>query len=443
MAVIIDRLTPFENFLFSSDRPHQPMVIYGRLLLDGPLDTERLERTLSLAVARHPLLNARVVHRGIIPCWETLPRSPLHFKPTTLRDLFNQPPIDIRKERGIRVWTIPAAEGEQTEIWLEIHHCCADGLAILQLIKEWRDIDAGTPEEVKEAQIDQQEFVKAELRRLRLRGEHKIGWISKRQIQRILRFYRTRNVVQLRDQEQRTQYNRKGFIERIPDVVEHLKERPPVDGIRWTLNDVLVCASYLAMFRLAAAEDVEPGKMYRLGVPVSTRDRTRDRELVANCVSMTFLDRPSIAEPTDENRKELLKSVAGETGILREHRLHMSMLHTLRAIYPWHWLPKSITGSSMILSNIGRVGVEMNNDFSWGENRLASAVLFPPLREGVNLAVGVLGNGPELHLGVIYNNDFLSDEYTSRFVELLREEIHRLIAILKPANGAQSTEVEQ
>ncbi len=431
MAVVFDRLTPFESFMFTSHRPHQPMTLYARLVFDGPCDLKRLGKSLNHTIARQPLLNARVIYKGLYPCWETLPWKPIVITSTTQRELLNAPPFDIAQERGLRAWVISKEEeNSPTEIFLEIHHSCADGLATLQLIKEWRETDRQLMQTSGEVPEVPAELTKTELKTIRSRGEEKIGWMSRHQILRIIRFYLARKVLHLRDQDQKSQYNRKAVFCQISDVVDRLKVRPPIEGVNWTLNDILLSAAYLAIFQLADPTSTTGKSRFRIAIPANTRYLSREPDVVANCVTMTFMDQLYRKKIDDDCRREFFKTMVRETNTIKKHHLFLSMLHTLRAIYPWHWIPGSICASSMVLSNAGRISPLFGDDFSWNDQSLTSISLMPPIRETSNLSIAIVGMNTDLHLGILYNGDFLSESYIKRFQQLFKEEAQRLIELM-------------
>ncbi|HBN75083.1 MAG TPA: hypothetical protein DD473_04550, partial [Planctomycetaceae bacterium] len=80
------------------------MTLYARLVFNETCDLVRLEKSLNHTIARHPLLNARVIRKGFYPCWETIPWEPVCIEPTTQKELLNLTPLDITQERGFRAW---------------------------------------------------------------------------------------------------------------------------------------------------------------------------------------------------------------------------------------------------------------------------------------------------------------------------------------------------
>ncbi|HCS50368.1 MAG TPA: hypothetical protein DIW81_02055 [Planctomycetaceae bacterium] len=435
MAVVFDRLTPFESFMYTSHQPHQPMTLYARLVFDETCDLGRLEESLNHTIARHPLLNARVVRKGVYPCWETIPWEPVKITPTTQRELLNTSPLDITQGRGFRAWVITKPEvTSQTEIILEIHHSCVDGLAALQLIKEWRETDRKLVQSKSNVSEKPPELTKAELKKIRSRGEEKLGWMSKHQLKRIIRFYLAKKVLHLKNQDQKSQYNRKAVFCQISDVVNRLSVRPPIEGLNWTLNDILLSAAYLSIFQLSDPDSTTENSRFRIGVPANTRYLSKEPDLVANCVTMTFIDQLYRQEIDDDFRRDFFRTMVQETNSIKKHHLFLSMLHTLRAIYPWHWIPGSICASSMVLSNVGRIAPMFGEDFSWNDQNLTSISLVPPIRETSNLAIAIVGMNSDLHLGVLYNGDFLSESYIQQFLQSFKHEANRLIDLMTPGS---------
>jgi len=133
------RLSPLEEYFYFNDSPEYPMTIAAVAHLKGRLDPNILSAAAREAVARHPLLHARIVRsRTGRLFWETVPdflipriswfrglptdrdRAPLHM------DLRCGPGLGIRAYEN----------GQEHGLLYYLHHCCTDGLGAFQFIED-------------------------------------------------------------------------------------------------------------------------------------------------------------------------------------------------------------------------------------------------------------------------------------------------------------------
>jgi WS/DGAT/MGAT family acyltransferase len=143
------------------DRPTNPMVVNGLILLGGvpdpDLTTELLERRL---IDRFPRFSQRVTERlGRSPAFEDDPSFDLdnHLHrlalpapggPDELRAMLSDlvtPPLDPGKPLW-HAYLIEGGEGGAAILW-RIHHCIADGIALARVLLSTTD-DGGTPGEL-------------------------------------------------------------------------------------------------------------------------------------------------------------------------------------------------------------------------------------------------------------------------------------------------------
>lgn len=129
-------LVVFERYMLADDRPHEPMAFQIRLLLGGRVDGEALRGALHEAVARHPLLRARLagfersnlkwVDGGQI--WlDCQPRCTPLVHPDSAS-------INLRHEPGLRTWA--RYDDDQTELRFHFHHSCSDGIGAYRFIDD-------------------------------------------------------------------------------------------------------------------------------------------------------------------------------------------------------------------------------------------------------------------------------------------------------------------
>ncbi|MGD9721267.1 MAG: condensation domain-containing protein [Pirellulales bacterium] len=130
-------LTPFERYYLADDRADYPTTIPVELQFTGELDRPAFVAALQQVVARHPLLNATVAEGPDGPRWiaGACPDPRLDWE-TTDAELPSAPQVsehlDLRQRPGLRVW-VRVGPGRST-VWLQMHHACCDGLAVLDFV---------------------------------------------------------------------------------------------------------------------------------------------------------------------------------------------------------------------------------------------------------------------------------------------------------------------
>ena len=130
-------LTPFERYYLSDDTPEYPTTFPVELRFSGPLLREPFLRAIDQAVERHPLLGARIADARWGPQWVDGPREPAWVDWGELSAPITSPRgefIDLRSERGMRVWV--RAGDESARALFQFHHSCCDGLASTQFLDD-------------------------------------------------------------------------------------------------------------------------------------------------------------------------------------------------------------------------------------------------------------------------------------------------------------------
>lgn len=131
-------LTGFERCMWVESRPAHPMTHAVILRCSGTLDHDAFLTALERAVARHPLLRARIEGRRTGPArWVRAPAGPPACdvagagEPLRLRESAD---IDLERESGLRVWVRDGHGG--AVIRLEFHHACCDGVGATRFIDD-------------------------------------------------------------------------------------------------------------------------------------------------------------------------------------------------------------------------------------------------------------------------------------------------------------------
>jgi hypothetical protein len=131
-------ITGFERCMWVESRAAHPMTHSVTLRCAGALDHDAFRTALERAVARHPLLRARIEGRRTGPArWVRAPAGPPACDvagagaPLRLRESAD---IDLERENGLRVW-VRAGNGGAV-IRLEFHHACCDGAGATRFIDD-------------------------------------------------------------------------------------------------------------------------------------------------------------------------------------------------------------------------------------------------------------------------------------------------------------------
>src|SRR5262249_43431185 len=130
-------LAPFESYMLADDTADYPMVFHLRLSFRGLLDRVRFEAALREAAARHPLFQSVVRDVDGEACWvpaeQTTPQ--LDWAPLeTPIDRHAGGRLDITQRIGLRAWV--RCGRSETNVLLEFHHCCCDGVGAVRFIED-------------------------------------------------------------------------------------------------------------------------------------------------------------------------------------------------------------------------------------------------------------------------------------------------------------------
>jgi hypothetical protein len=116
--------------MLADDQPGYPMTYPMEYDFSGEIDRAAFEAALEEAVARNPLLRARVEHCGRLgPCFvdagEARPLLDWAAEGRPIRFPHGEA-IDLSREVGLRLW-VRQGDGRAT-LTTQFHHCCCDGM---------------------------------------------------------------------------------------------------------------------------------------------------------------------------------------------------------------------------------------------------------------------------------------------------------------------------
>jgi diacylglycerol O-acyltransferase len=149
-------LTPVDRTWLRMERPDNLMMITGVLTFDGPLDAERLDALLRHRLTYFPRFTRKVVDGAWVPDEEFELSRHVHHETLAepadreaLRERISalvSTPVDA----GRPLWSMHVIHNprdERTVLLARIHHCIADGFALLYVLLGLTDPAPDTPVE--------------------------------------------------------------------------------------------------------------------------------------------------------------------------------------------------------------------------------------------------------------------------------------------------------
>lgn len=140
MSERIDRLrcTPFERYMLVDDRTSHPMSFTIRTCFTGQVDEAAWRSAVRQALARHPLLTARIeFDERNRPLWRLGGEPECWLSFLAAGEAFRFPGserIDLAQNSGVRIWVRRAAG--QSEVRWQFHHACCDGVGAYDFIAD-------------------------------------------------------------------------------------------------------------------------------------------------------------------------------------------------------------------------------------------------------------------------------------------------------------------
>ena len=130
-------LAPFEEYMLGDDHSAYPMVFFLRLRFSGRIDETSFETAYQAAVSRHSLLRAILASKGKrnlewvesdqLPSIRWVERGNSDALPRAA-------PMDLTKDPGVAAIGLHGDEG--TDVVLQFHHSCCDGLGAFQFVND-------------------------------------------------------------------------------------------------------------------------------------------------------------------------------------------------------------------------------------------------------------------------------------------------------------------
>ena len=439
-------LVPFEHYLLTDDRPDYPMTIFVKLHFTGVLDRPSFERALADTVARQPLLRA-FIRESRPGRWEWIDQSNSQAFLSWNRlgvawDFPQGRQLDLRREIGIRVWI--RHDDERSEMLLQVHHACCDGLGVMQILEDFMLAYDGQRRPGVVVNFREQDnglvarrgkFGLSPLRLLLRLPQELLGLIG------ALEFMAHRPLP-VAIPAAPSGANKLSHDE-FPASVSHRFGPEEIRVLRnvaktheATLNDVLIRDLFLALGDWTDEhEPANRGQVLRIMVPVNLRSDEDKRAPAANIMSMVNLDRRPSKFGTP---RSLLRGLSWEMWAIRKFRLGLTLIHLARLLRKVRGnlaalLPDTRCLATCVLSNLGRIPSGAALPRTKGRNLVGDVVLeniegLAPLRPFTRVAFVVLFYGGHMSLTMTYDPGQLAPDDARQLLSTLVSRIDRTLS---------------
>jgi len=444
-------LVPFEEYMLVDDRPSHPMSFFLQLTFSGVCDPATLETSLQMAIRRHPLLHARVT-QGRRDCfqWSTSPQEKgtrelvtIAWKasPVTPIDLFTSPGLRITAERSIAT----------TELTLQFHHACCDGVGALQFCEDWFIAYAALSGRTLQNQADPVAWrpldESALLRRgqlgttrwklMRMLNKQAVGLLGAKQFllhrPAPLQPITTAQAVSALPQDFPTACDYQFTAAETSALLT------TAHAANTTVNNLLIRDLFLAIGDFRTSQQLRNQHDWlRLSIPVNLRNVGCQQLSAANLVSMVFFDRQphafdapaTLLQGIDRDMQSIKKNQLGLTFtlMLGLDRKFPGAIGRLRRS-----CQKKLCRATAVLSNLGRplLGSPLplqNGQLVAGNMILQQLRFLPPVRPHTLVALGALTYANRLQLSLHFDSRGITrveaDRLLQRYVRRLRQTVH-------------------
>ncbi len=466
------RLSDFEYYMVTDDRPSHPMVFVMVVHVVGLLHKPEFQNSLQELIASHPLLGCRVEKRpdkGLSWVPFVSVENVLEWNDVDSETAAHSVPevrsIDISSQSGINVKVLAAADRAQMVMYL--HHACCDGIGALQLIGELfarygrrttspdmkqPEFDAVSPEVL--LQRENYDAGEAAAKRQKKSLGRIIGKVSRLLLRAPIRLASSADfqLVSRGTSDSSTasvrQMNSHAIQSRVLPKSVHRALRAFAAQANVSINDLFIREMMLQICDWNRKGGIKFGRRWiRLAIPLSMRTSTHDGMPSANVVSYALVTR---RERDCDDSAELLRSIHQQTSDVlfnREGIVCLKLFRVLRRIpgAMKMFLSFKTVLSTMVLANVGDVRRRFNGRFPLQKGRwVAGNVLIEqihgvaPVRPNTRAAMSIGDYAGDLSISLRTDGQVLTAGDSSLFLE---EFLQRLLSIAKhPEQSVDGTE---
>jgi len=356
-------LTHFEELMVHQDCPAYPANCFLRLRFEGRLDRDAFQSATRLAVTRHPLLRAIVEKRGRRYHWQIEESSPDITWVDPAKDC--EPAVqhlELESRHGLRL--IVTRGADRSDVLIQFHHACCDGLGIYQFARElliaYTSALPSGPE-LKLPDVDEALLKNRESFGLRFTELVKVVVRQTARLPNVWHFFRRTPPAMVPHQPR----VREGTAPRAyPGLCSHHFDYELSSALRQSRADKATLLALLARDLFLAVRDFRrwqgnggDAKWLRFMIPMNLRRKEQYRTPAANIMGAVFLERRGL-DMRDPDR--LLQGLRDEMSFIK--RLQLGYLF-LFALFAQRWLPGGLRNAaqpercpvSAVFTNLGKV----------------------------------------------------------------------------------------
>jgi hypothetical protein len=353
-------LTPFEAYMVADDQPDYPMTFVVQLQFDGRADRETFTAALAIALARNPLLTARLTPAdGKDPNWVAGDQTAVLDFDTNDTPLTGGccRPIDLHFDSGLRSWV--RTGDDVSSMTFQFHHACCDGVGAFHFIEDLLVAYAHQHDDRGPA------LRPLDVTRLARRGEFDIPhrsfverlydtWVTIRESSKFF-LSGTQPLAAPSDIAEPVATDDEGYLQHrfAPDISKRLRQAARRQGV--SLNDLLLRDLFLVVRNWNRQHTEKPRRgPLRINMPASLRSRDERTLPAANRMSFAF---PARKTSACDSPDELLQSIREETRVTVRDRLTLYFIGILAAANSFGVLRRSLRGNrcfaTAVLTNMG------------------------------------------------------------------------------------------
>lgn len=437
------------------ERPTNLMMITGVMMFDTPMSIERLRKTIRQRFLAYPRFTQKAVDNGAAAFWETDTHFDLehHVRLTALpgkggkRELerftsqMASSPLDQTKP----LWQFHLVEkyGGGSALITRIHHCYADGIALVQVLLSLTDTSA---EATKSSHLDKA-WLKQDGDKIKRRfgGVDRAVKTAEKLLGKGMDFYRDPSLaavlakegtdiarelalaLSLSDDPQTVFKGRLGITKRVAWAEPLQLEEVKAVGRAFdcTVNDVLLAsaAGALRSYMLERGEDLD-GVSLRATVPVNLRPLEHAQKL-GNHFGLVFLDLP-VGEPNPARRLEL---VAAHMRLLKTSRQAAATFGALAAV---GMAPSGIQSIALELFSRKASLVATNvpgpqQPLYLAGSKIHEMMFWVPQNGSIGVGISIMSYNGKVHFGLIGDAKLIPDP--DAIIQRFRPEFEKLLYV--------------
>ncbi len=436
------------------------MMITGVLMFDEPIDIDRLKRTIAERFLAFRRFRQKAVDTAAGAFWENDPDFDLdwHVRLTALPGKAGQrelerlvsqlasTPLDHSKP----LWQFHVVEryGQGSAVITRIHHCYADGIALVQVLLSLTDAKP-TPE--KQAELDKIWFKEDKgsvIERLLAPtrdGIAKALHMGEKVVEKGMALLQDPEAMAHIVQEGSAIARELAHALTLPDdpasiykgslgVTKRCAWAEPIDleevkaigkGLGCTVNDVLLAAAAGALrsYMRDAGGDI-PGKTIRATVPVNLRPLEHAKKL-GNHFGLVFLDLP-IGEANPLRRLEMVAAN------MREIKKSRQAIMTFGVLAALGMGPLSVQRASLELLSKKATAVATNvpgpqMPLYLAGARMGEMMFWVPQSGSIGMGISILSYNGKVHFGLIVDAKLVPDP--AEIIRRFKPEFEKLLLI--------------